>query len=437
MIGFQSSRCPVARKQLRGFLNMPLGLRRASLPLAACAALLGPLSLAQAATVGPVTDDIGVVTIPKGAPIQIGSYYVISGPDTALGTDEVRAIQIAFKDHGGMIAGHPIKFSTEDDGCNSEGGQTAATKLAANPNTVVVIGPACSSAATPGAPILWKQGIMDIATATTAPKLTAPDRKPEYDGYVRTVYSDLDQGKADATYVYNVMKGRKVVTIHDGSPFAQQLAAVMADNFKKLGGTVLSVEAIAPTDVDMHPLLTRIATEKPDVVYLPIFVAATAQIIRQKSEVSGLEHTTFLGSSGVMAPDLISAAGPAVVGFKITYPDVSIEALGKGYPAFVEKYKDMFGEGPISGYNANAYDGATMAIMAIEKVAVTAADGTTYIGKKALHDAIYATKFEGLSGPIACDPHGECAQFKPAVYEYTNADPATFDIGKNPKRIYP
>ena len=415
---------------------MQRGLRRASL-LASCAALLAPVSHVRAETVGPVTDAIGVWSIPKGAPIQIAGYYVISGADTALGTDEVRAVQIAIKEHGDKIAGHPVKFSVEDDGCNAEGGQTAATKIAANPNVVLAIGPACSSAATAAAPILWKQGITDIGTATTAPKLTAPDRKPEYDGYVRTVYSDIDQGKSDAGYVFNVLKAKKVVTIHDGSPFAQQLAAVMAENFKGLGGTVLSVEAIAPTDVDMHPLLTRIATEKPDVVYLPIFVAATAQIIRQKSEVSGLENTAFIGSSGVMAPDLISAAGPAVVGFKITYPDVSPEALGKGYPAFVEKYKDTFGEGPISGYNANAYDGATMAIMAIEKVAVTAADGTTYIGKKALHDAIYATKFEGLSGPIACDPHGECAAFKPAVYEYTNADPATFDIGKNPKKIYP
>ena len=401
------------------------GLRRASL-LAACAAVLGSVPLARAATVGPVTDDIGVLTIPKGAPIQIAGYWVITGPDAALGVDEERGLQIALKDHGDKIAGHPVKLSVEDDGCNAEGGQTAATKIAANPNVVLAIGPACSSSATAAAPILWKQGIMDIGTATTAPKLTAPDRKPEYDGYVRTVYSDLDQGKSDAGYVFNVLKAKKIVTIHDGSPFAQQLAAVMADNFKKLGGEVLSVEAIAPTDVDMHPLLTRIATEKPDLVYLPIFVAATAQIIRQKSEVSGLEKTTFLGSSGVMAPDLLSAAGPASVGFKITYPDVSPEALGKGYPAFVAKYKEAFGEGPISGYNANAYDAGTMAITAIEKVAVTAADGTTYIGKKALRDEIYATKFEGLSGPIACDPHGECAAFKPAVYEYTSADPATF-----------
>ena len=42
--------------------------------------------------------------------------------------------------------------------CNAEGGQTAATKLAANPQTVVVLGPACSSAATPAAPILWQAG---------------------------------------------------------------------------------------------------------------------------------------------------------------------------------------------------------------------------------------------------------------------------------------
>ena len=414
---------------------MPLRLHHAALPLVAGAAMLLPLSHGLAA--GPVNDPYGVVAVPKGAPIVIGGYSVLTGPDSALGVDAKRGTEIALKDHGDMILGHPVKFTDEDDGCGAEGGQTAATKLAADPNMVLVIGPACSSSATAAAPILWQQHIMNIGTATTAPALTAPDRKPEYDGYVRTVYSDIDQGKSDAGYIYNVLKARKVVTIHDGSPYAQQLASVMAKNFTAMGGKVLSVEAIAPTDVDMHPLLTRIATEKPDLVYLPIFVAATAQIIRQKSEVSGLEHVIFLGSSGVMAPDLISAAGKAVVGFRITYPDVSIEAMGKGYPAFVQKYKDDYGEGPISGYNANAYDATIMAIKAIEKVAVTTSDGTTYIGKKALHDAIYAEKFEGLSGPIACDPYGECAKFKPAVYEYTNADPSTFNIGKNPKKIWP
>jgi branched-chain amino acid transport system substrate-binding protein len=189
------------------------------------AASLGASKAYAEVTKGPVTDDIGVLMIPKGAPIEIGAYWVMSGADSALGIDEKRGVEIAIKDHGGMLAGHAIKLNVEDDQCNAEGGQTSATKLAANPYTAIVLGPACSSAATPGAPILWNAGITDIATATTAPALTAPDRKPEYAGFMRTVYSDIDQGRADAKYVHDVLKATKIVTIHDGSPYAQQLAS--------------------------------------------------------------------------------------------------------------------------------------------------------------------------------------------------------------------
>ncbi len=391
----------------------------------------------HAATVGPVTDELGVVRIPKGAPIQIGGYWVISGPDTALGTDSMRGAQVSFKDHKNMVAGHPIKFNVEDDGCNAEGGQTAATKLAANPNIVIVLGPACSSAATVAAPILWRAGIVSIGTASTAPSLTAPDRKPDYAGFVRTIYSDLDQGTADATWMYQKLGARSVVAIHDGSPYAQQLAAVMGKKFEALGGKLLSTEAVAPTDVDMHPVLTRIATEKPDAVYLPIFVAAAAQIVRQAPSIPGLEKTPLIGGGALMAPEFIQAVGPSIVGFRIAYPDVSPDAMGKQYPKMVAEYKQMFGEAPISGYHANAYDAATMAVMAIEKVAVTGKDGATYIGRKALRDAVFATKFDGVGGPISCDKYGECAQFKPAIYQFTSSDSSTFKIGDNPKRIFP
>jgi branched-chain amino acid transport system substrate-binding protein len=401
----------------------------------AFAALAMPSMAAE--TKGPVTDDIGVLVIPKGAPIQIGGYWVLSGADTALGTDQKRAVEVAIKDIGGKLVGHPIKFTAEDSLCNPEGGQTAATKIAANPAIAIVIGPSCSSEATPGAPILWKAGITSIGTSPTAPSLTLPTRKPEYDGFVRTCYSDAEQGAADAKYVHDVLKATKIVTVHDGSPYAQQLSVVMADNFKKLGGTVLSAEAVAPTDVDMHPLLTRVATEKPDVLYFPVFVAAAAQIIRQAKDVPGLEKVTLLGSSALLAPDLIAAARDSVVGFKFTYPDLTPQAMGKGYPKFVEEYKKAYSEAPIAGYHAHAYDGAMLAFKAIEAVAKTDKSGVTYIGRKALRDAVFATKFDGISGPIACDPYGECGKFAPAVYEYTNADAKTFKIGENPKKIWP
>lgn len=395
----------------------------------------GPTHAAQ--TLGPVTDDIGVIKIPKGAPIQIGGYWVMSGPDTAQGVDGKRGVEVAIADIGGQLLGHPIKLDVEDDLCTAEGGQTAATKLATNRQVVIVLGGACSSAATPAAPILWQAGIVNICTGCSAPSLTAPGRKPDYDGFARTIASDIDQGAADAKYLFEVMKVRTLATVHDGSPYAQQLAAVTGKNFTALGGTVLAQEAIAPTDVDMHPMLAHIAAVKPDALYMPIFIAAAAQILRQSKEIPGLEHTTLLGGGSLMAADFIEAAGPGVVGMRVAYPDISPDTMGKGYPKFLQEHMKMFGEAPVSGGHANAYDAAVMAFKAIEQIAKTDSAGNLYIGKRAMRDAVFKVKFDGLSGPISCDAYGQCASFKPGVYQYISDDPQTFAIGKNPKLIWP
>jgi branched-chain amino acid transport system substrate-binding protein len=51
---------------------------------------------ALAATVGPVTDDLGVVRIAKGAPVQIGGYWVVSA-DTHLEAGRQTWRRIAFQ----------------------------------------------------------------------------------------------------------------------------------------------------------------------------------------------------------------------------------------------------------------------------------------------------------------------------------------------------
>lgn len=151
---------------------MKLAALRRHLARATIAANVLVLShaLSAAETLGPVTDPIGVVRVPKGAPIQIGGYWVLSGADTAMGIDSKRGAELAFRDIGNKLLGHPIKFTVEDDQCNAEGGQTAATKLAANSQILIVLGGACSSAATPAAPILWQQGITISATRAQRPR---------------------------------------------------------------------------------------------------------------------------------------------------------------------------------------------------------------------------------------------------------------------------
>jgi branched-chain amino acid transport system substrate-binding protein len=114
-----------------------------------------------AATVGPVTDQIGVVRVNKGQPITIAYWMVVAGPDASLGVDTRRGVEIAIADKK-TVAGFPVRLIGEDTGCNAEGGVTAATKLAANKAIVAAIGSNCSSEAIPGADTLeggYRDGI--------------------------------------------------------------------------------------------------------------------------------------------------------------------------------------------------------------------------------------------------------------------------------------
>jgi branched-chain amino acid transport system substrate-binding protein len=361
---------------------------------------------------------LGVVKIKKGEPIHIASWFVIAGPDASLGTDTMRGVEIAAADKGGKLLGHPIKLTFQDTGCNAEGGQAAATKLAADPTIVAAIGSNCSSEAKPGVPILWKAGIATVSPSNTAPYLTDPKRGPEYDGYLRTCHNDKVQGAVAAQFAWKVLKVKKAATIHDGSVYAEQLQAVFADTFKKLGGTITSQEAVSPTDTDMHPVLTKIATGKPQFIYYPIFIAAGGHITRQSKEIKGLEKVILMGADGIFSPDFYKAAGEAAVGMYHSSPDFS--AFAGGYKKFLEEHQKKYGEKPLAPFHAHAYDAAMMIFAAIEKVAKKAPDGTLTIDRGKLRDALYATKgFKGLTGTITCDKYGDCADPKIAVYKTT------------------
>jgi branched-chain amino acid transport system substrate-binding protein len=362
-------------------------------------------------------DPIGVVKIKPGESIHIAAWMVVAGPDASLGTDTKRGVEIAIEDKVGKVLGFPIKLSVQDTGCNAEGGQAAATKLAADPTIIAAIGSSCSSEARPGAPILWKAGIATVSPSATSPDLTDPTKRGrEFDGFLRTAHNDKIQGAIAAEFAWKQLKVKRAATIHDGSIYAEKLQAIFSETFKKLGGTITSQEAVAPTDTDMRPVLTKIATGKPEFIYYPVFIAAGGHITRQVKEVKGLEKAALMGADGIFSPDFYKAAGEPAVGMYHSSPDFS--AFGEGYKTFLEKHQKKYGEKPIAPFHAHAYDAAMMIFAAIEKVAKKAPDGALYIGRKALRDALYATKnFKGLTGNLTCDRYGDCADPRIAIYK--------------------
>ncbi len=360
------------------------------------------------------TDAIGCLDIAPDEPVHLAYMLTISGATAFLGEDSKGAIEIAIDDRGGELLGHEIVLTGEDSGCNAEGGQTAATKVASDPTIVGVIGTNCSSAATAAVDTISDAGLVMISSSNTAPALTIEGEtwKP---GYYRVCHTDLFQGAVAAEFAYNELGARTTATIHDGSPYADQLQAVYAKRFVELGGEVTFAGAINIGDTDMRTVLTTVAADGPDVLYFPIFEPEGDFIVAQSSEIAGLENTTLMGADGLLADSFPENAGPNSVGMYLSGPYV----VGESYEAFLAKWDAKFGGVPPSGFHAFAYDGTNIILDAVEAVAVVDEDGTLHIGRQAVRDYISnLSGYTGLTGALDCTDkdfgeigtsHGDCA----------------------------
>ncbi|MBM3182013.1 MAG: branched-chain amino acid ABC transporter substrate-binding protein [Chloroflexi bacterium] len=407
----------------------------ASMVLAAC----GGAPAAPAAAY-ECTDPLGCVKVAPGEPVHIAYWGVLSGPDSSLGEDSKRGVEIAIDDKGGKVLGHDVLLTTEDGGCTPEGGATAAAKLASDTSLVGLIGSSCSDETVGGIAALTNAGLTTISPSNTRPVLTDPARGPDYDGYARTAHSDAFQGKAVAEFAYNFLKVTKAATLHDGSAYAQALQQVFADEFVKLGGTIVAQEAVAKDATDMKPVLTTIAAAGPEFFYYPVFVAVGGYVTAQIRDVAGLETVAIAGSDGIFTADLLKGGGANTEGMYLSSPDFS--AFTGDYAGFIEKHKAKYGGSTLSTFHAHAYDAANILFAALEKVAVVQDDGTIYVPRTALREAIFATKdFKGITGTLSCSPSGDCGAPVIAVYEIQNSDPASWDpssaTAPNPKKIWP
>lgn len=350
-------------------------------------------------------DEFGCVEIAEGDPLKLGTLLVISGENASLGLDSQHGVEIAVDLAGGEIAGHEVTYDHQDDGCAAEGGQTGAQALAAQDDVVAVIGTSCSSAGVPAAQILSETGITIISPSNTAPNLTDPAEHQPF--YLRTAHNDEIQGKAMSDFANEELQAKSAATVHDGSPYAEGLANVFAEEFQAAGGEITAQEAIQVGDKDMKPVLTTIAAGSPDFLYFPVFVAEGGLLTSQAREVDGLSETDLAGADGMLTPDWISAAGAdAAEGVYLSGPD--LDFAGSFYEEeFLPLYEEEFGE-PTSVFHAHAFDATNMLIEAIEEVAITEG-GTTFIPRTKLKDRMFETAdFEGITGALTCDENGDC-----------------------------
>jgi len=405
--------------------------RAAALGLSASAigmALQAAPAFAQASSSGaPQTAaDIGapgithITTTSKGT-IHLYSSWPLSAASKQIGGDAVEAIKMAFEDRGNAAGGYALKYTALDDGIASKNGSWDAGKEAENANTVVndkdcmtYMGTYNSGAAEISIPILNKADMAMISYANTAVELTksSPTNEPGFPdklyptgkrNYMRVCPADDIQGAAAANWAYNTKKLRRAYVLNDNQIYGKGVATAFADNFKKLGGTVLANQPFDPNQPSYSGLMDLIASKNPDILYVGSIVNLNpAKVLQDMRNKMSADKVVFMGPDGLANQAFIDAAGDAAEGAYITFgglPPEEMVAKGGAGKDYVDRITKRLGHTPDS-YAVYSYEVAAVVVQAIDKAGVN--------DRAKILDAMFHTEgFRGLLGTWSFGPTGD------------------------------
>ncbi len=337
-------------------------------------------------------DEWGTITIPAGKPIKIGLGAMLTGDYASLGIDIKNGAEMAVQEKGGIL-GHDVVLQAEDDGCAGPPSVAIAEKLCNDPLIVGLVGYMCSGGSKPASDVHNKYKVVMVSPSSTALELTARGIPV----FFRTCWNDKIQAKRAAAFAWSQM-WTKVAAIHDKSDYGQSLAEDFAENMRAKGAEIVAFEGITRGDKDFSPVLTKIKPFRPQLVYFGGMAAEGVLIVRQMKRV-GLRKAHFMSDDGCYTEkDFIQAGGNAALGSYVTYAK-------EPNPAWVKKFEAKYG--PRQTFSPQAYDAAHILMRAVEKAAKKKPDGSLLIGKRALRDAVSATRLDGITGKISFDKYGD------------------------------
>ena len=318
--------------------------------------------------------------------IKIGVFLPLTGQNAFGGQLELEGVQLAAKENP-TVLGKKVELFVVDNKSDKVESANAVKRLIEKEKVQAIIGTYGSSLAMAGGEVSEKAGIPQVGTSCTNPLVTQGKK------YIfRVCFIDPYQGAGAATYAYKTLGLKKAAMLVDlASDYSVGLSKFFSKSFTKLGGQVVATLNYQSGDQDFTAQLTKIISEKPDVLFIPSYFAEGAIIMKQAKELGA----TFkiMGGDAMDNPKITDIGGSAVEGFvHTTFPyDPSMKNMTEMAKKFTAAWKAQY---PGKELNVNAalgYD-AYMIIL----------DAITRAGKadpESIAKALAATKgFQGVTG---------------------------------------
>ena len=340
--------------------------------------------------------------------IVIGLVAPLTGDQAYIGIGMFQGAQMAVEDaniKGPIFGSAKLRLLSLDDQHNPTQAVLAANKLVANPDVIGVIGHFNSSCTKAASAIYHEGRTTQITPASTNPEIS----KQGFDTFFRVCATDDVQAPAAAIFVVQDLGVKKIVIVDDETTYGKGIADEFEKKFKSLGGTVLRRDGITQGEKDYMPLLTKIKTLEPELIFYGGVYPELALLIKQSKKV-GLK-AGWIGGDGIFDVTLIKLTAPNLSeGTYAMMLGVDPHSLPDAKD-FVTRYEARYGE--LGSYSAYGYDATNVLIEALRRA-----------GKKdreAVLVEVRKTKdFKGILGITNFDEKGDAVGKSVGIFRIEN-----------------
>lgn len=247
------------------------------------------------------------------ASVKVGFMLPYSGTYAALGQAIENGFKLYVQEQGGKLAGQELEYFQVDDESNPSKAPDNANRLIKRDEVDILVGTVHSGVAMALAKAAKDSDTTLIIPNAGADSITGPLCSKNI---FRTSFSNWQPSYAMGPVA--VEKGYKTaVTITWNYAAGKEAIAGFKESFEKQGGKVIKELTLPFPNVEFQPLLTEVASLKPDAVFT-FFAGGGAVKFVQDYAASGLGKSVALLSSGFMTDGTLKAQGEAAQGLFTT-----------------------------------------------------------------------------------------------------------------------
>ncbi|MET9437524.1 branched-chain amino acid ABC transporter substrate-binding protein [Streptomyces sp. NPDC006551] len=360
-----------------------------------------------------------------GTTVVIGVDAPLTGSLSALGQGIKNSVDLAVQtaNKNKEVPGVTFKIEALDDQAVPATGKANATKLAGMKDVLGVVGPLNSGVSQSMQADFEKANLTQVSPANTNPSLSQGDNwgkgefKRPFKTYFRTATTDVVQGKFAANYLFNDAKKKKVFVVNDKQTYGAGLAAIFAEEFKRLGGTVAGTDSVTVRETDFSSTANKIKASGADSVYFG-GQYPEGGLLSDQVKKAGAKIPT-MGGDGIYDPQFIKASGEANDGDLATSVGFPVEKLPTA-KKFIADYNAAGYKDAYAAYGGYSYDAAWSIIQAVKAV-VAANNGKLPDDARAkVTEAMSKVSFEGVTGKVSFDQYGDTTNKQLTVYQVKN-----------------